>query len=228
MLHWSKNKTRRIRNLAGVRAYRGSKPPRRKTALAEINAPENKLKPYWQPRDINDARKGYSFTPLASQRLKVWVQDFTYISWHGKFYYLAVTLNLATREVYGWAFGENHDANLICDTLEDALRKHSAPDIVHNDRGSEYMSEKHHQLCLANHITMSASDPGEPWQNGFVERFFATFKAELREELKSALSLESLYETIAVWLNYYNTKRIHTVLLMPPSSYAKQLPHQAD
>lgn len=35
--------------------------------------------------------------------------------------------------------------------------------------------------------------------------------------------IEEFYERIANWFYYYNHKRIHTILLMPPAEYAKQL-----
>ena len=35
--------------------------------------------------------------------------------------------------------------------------------------------------------------------------------------------IEELYERIANWIYYYDHERTHTILLMPPAEYAKQL-----
>ena len=191
--------------------------------MPEIDAPENRLKQYWIYRDPSLPRNGYSFENLTKNYLNIWVEDFTYIPYRGKFYYLAATLSLSTREVVGWAFGEYHDADLVCNAFIDALGRRDAPNIIHSDRGSEYLSEKHLNLCKACGISASASDPGKPWQNGFMERFFNTFKTELGEEFRYIKSVEELYERIANWIHYYNHDRIHTVLLMAPAEYAKTL-----
>lgn len=223
MLDWSQKKTRRIRNLAQVTAYLPRGRQKTKSLKPEISAPENRLRKYWLHRVPGVPRAGYKFDRLTSLDLNIWVEDFTYINFHGKFYYLAAILSLATREVIGWAFGETHDANLVCDALRSALAKYEAPDMVHSDRGSEYLSEQHLNLCEDNFIAMSASDPGQPWQNGFMERFFNSFKTEVKEEIRYFKHVEELYERIANWIYYYNFERIHTALLMPPALYAKKL-----
>lgn len=56
-----------------------------------------------------------------------------------------------------------------------------------------------------------------------MERFFNTLKEELTEALVYLHNIEELYERIANWIYYYNHERIHTILLMPPAEYAKQL-----
>lgn len=221
-LGWSEEKTRRIRNLAGIEALRKTKKGH-KAQAAEIDAPENKLRPYWIYKNPEDPRLGYSFEELTRPELGIWVQDFTYIGHQGKFLYLAVTLSLADREAVGWAFGFHHDAELICASLEDALEHYSAPFIVHNDCGSEYLSQKHYDLCTQEGILMSASDPGEPWQNGFMESFFNTFKEEMSGKIRLCKDPVELYEKIANWIHYYNHERIHTALRMSPADYAARL-----
>lgn len=221
-LHWSVGKTRRIRDLAGVKALRRNKRHRSTSDRQEISAPVNELKRFWVYKNPERPQEGYNFANFDDPNTKVWVQDFTYIWWRGSFYYLAVTLNLSTREVMGWALGRYHNAELICDSLLSALAYHEAPQIVHNDRGSEYLSEKHAELCRSFGIKMSASAPSSPWQNGFMERFFATFKDECSTRINAIDDAGKLYEFIANWIHYYNHKRIHTSLKMPPVLFAKK------
>lgn len=123
----------------------------------------------------------------------------------------------------GWSFGYYHTADLVCSSLYDALERHPGPNILHNDRGSEYMSERHYRLCALAGVKMSASSPGSPWQNGFMESFFSTFKSEMRDKFHTANNPAELYEMIAEWVRYYNHERIHTALKMSPNDYAKKI-----
>ena len=70
---------------------------------------------------------------------------------------------------------------------------------------------------------MSVSDKGKPWQNVFMERFFATFKTEMMTQIRQCQTIPEVYETIANWIFRYNNERIHTALKMPPARYATQL-----
>lgn len=70
---------------------------------------------------------------------------------------------------------------------------------------------------------MSASDPGEPWQNGFMERFFNTFKEEMSAKISRCRTPAEVYEKVANWVYYYNYERIHTALKMSPKNYAARL-----
>lgn len=222
-LGWSEDKTRRIRNLAGVEALRKTKRKRNIKAIPEIDSPENKLRRYWEYKDSTNPRDGYDFSGLTNPELNIWVEDFTYISWKGRFLYLAATLRISTREILGWSLGMYHDADLVCASLEDALQHNNAPNIAHSDQGSEYLSQKNSKLCERMNIEMSASDKGEPWQNGFMERFFATFKEEMEYKIRKCETITEVYEKIANWIYYYNYERIHTALRMPPKAYALKL-----
>ena len=221
-LKWSEGKTRRLCRLTEISAKR-TKKHRNNRGAPEIDAPPNLLKEYWQLKDEAHPEKGYTFIKLANPKLNIWIQDFTYIWFKGRFYYFAATNSIATRQVMGWNFGYYHTADLICDSLFDALEKHAGPKILHNDRGSEYMSEKHYKLCNLANIKMSASSPGSPWQNGFMESFFSTFKSEMRDKFCTANNPAELYEMIAQWVYYYNHERIHTALKMTPDEYAEEV-----
>lgn len=228
VLGWSENKTRRIRTLAGV-TIKYSKKPSRSRLKPEITAPDNLLKSFWEARDPRHPEKGYTYDAMTNPTLRIWVQDFTYIWWKGRFWYLAVTMSLATRQVLGWSLGYHHTADLVYAALENALLESDAsPDIIHSDRGAEYMSKLHAKLCAECNIRMSASEPGSPTQNGFMESFFSSFKAELKCELSRANSLDEFYERIALWIYYYNHIRIHTALKMSPIAYARTLQNTND
>lgn len=53
-----------------------------------------------------------------------WVQDFTHLWFERSWCYLAIVLDLKTRQVVGWRLGANHTSELTYATLLDGLSKH--------------------------------------------------------------------------------------------------------
>ena len=150
----------------------------------------------------------------------IWACDFTYL-WVpqlGRWYYLATVIDLYDRTIVGWSIGIHHDTELILSALYDALSGQDQPEILHFDRGSEYLSEAHLNLLDSLGIRPSASAKASPWQNGRQERFYGSLKTELGS-LKDIASEGELFELVAVTITYYNTKRIHGVLKTTPQQY---------
>jgi transposase InsO family protein len=216
-LGWSNAKARRIRRLAEVTIARRSK-KYGKRIRPEITAPENALKRYAVFRDVTRPQAGMDYRGMVDA--SAWVQDFTYLWVDRQYHYLAVVLDLKTRQVLGWKLGLRHTSNLTYTALLDALSRHAVPAILHSDQGSEYLSYKHQEICQRLGITLSASTKASPWQNGYMERFFGTLKDEL-PPLVQLKTTEQLHEAIALTMHYYNHLRRHSALNnMSPAAYA--------
>ena len=153
---------------------------------------------------------------------EAWAQDFTFIKHDGAFCYLAVVMSLKTREIVGWRLGTSHSSKLTHSALLDALSKHESPAILHSDQGSEYLSHRHQLLCQRMEIQLSASNKASPWQNGFMERWFGNLKKEFGKTSKHK-DLAELHESLALYIHYYNTQRIHLALKTTPAAYAASL-----
>jgi len=220
-LGWSANRARRIRRLAGVVISRPSKRRRtNKRTKPEVAAPPNALKQYAVFKDEHRPQDGMDYSGMVESG--GWVQDFTYIWFMKQWHYVALVVNLKTRQILGWKLGLNHTSELTYAALLDGLSKYPAPTILHSDQGSEYLSYKHQLLCQRLEIVLSCSAKGSPWQNGFMERLVGTLKAEL-PPLSTLKSLGELHEAVALTIHYYNHKRIHTALHMSPAAYAARL-----
>ena len=218
---WSQNKARRIRTLAGVTITRPSKKRRSGASItAEIQPAPNALKRFSVYRHESRPQDGMSYAPMTESG--GWVQDFTYLWFQRSWHYVAVVLELRTRRILGWRLGLRHTSNLTHAALHDALARYAPPTILHSDQGSEYLSYKHQLTCDAYEIILSCSTKGSPWQNGYMERFFGSFKLELGP-LGQFKDLGEMYEAIALAIHYYNTSRIHTALKMSPAAYAASL-----
>lgn len=219
-LGWSQKKTRRVRTLAGITIAIPGKKRHSSQTPAEIAAAPNALKRFAVFRDEQRPQAGQSYAGMVHSG--AWVQDFTHLRFMGEEHYLAVVLDLKTRQVVGWRLGTRHSSELTLAAVLDALSKHPSPNILHSDQGSEYLSYKHQELCERMEITLSCSKRASPWQNGFMERFFCGFKLELGN-VNRHKDLARFHEAIAFAIFYYNTERIHLALKMSPAAYAATL-----
>lgn len=220
-LGWNKKKVRRIRTLAGIVIPTPTKKRRTGQGVpAEIDVPPNVLGQYAKLRNEARPQDGMDYRDMVEAH--AWVQDFTYLWFEKRWHYLAVVLDLKTRQVVGWRLGTRHSSELTHEALLDALSKHPSPAILHSDQGSEYLSYKHQDLCSKMEITLSCSNKSSPWQNGFVERWFGSFKREIGSLTKYS-DLAALHEAIAIQIYYYNHHRIHSALKMSPAAYAASL-----
>lgn len=152
---------------------------------------------------------------------QVWVSDFTYLPYFGRFVYLATVEDVFTRRVVGWAVSLRHSADLVAYALINGIKHYPVPKIIHSDQGSEYKSEGYLNLIKGLGIKPSMSRKASPWQNGYQESFYSGFKLELgHPEIYPTLG--ELVEAIARQIYYYNHERIHTALKCPPEIFAQK------
>ena len=153
---------------------------------------------------------------------QVWVSDFTYLPYYGRFIYLATLEDVFTRLVVGWEISIRHNTDLVAQALLNALEHYTSPGIAHSDQGSEYRSQLYLNLLLSLDIQPSMSEKASPWQNGYKESFYSGFKLELGHP-ECYPTLGELIEAIAQQIHYYNNQRIHTALKCPPAVFAKRI-----
>ena len=202
-LSLNKKRILRVMNLYGIKPYKRRVKP---------DKPEDQNKP---PTHFTNLIK--SFCPICPN--VVWVGDFTYISFQGRFFYLATVIDLYTREVIGWNISVNHDKELVMGAFRDALKKTGTnPIYFHCDQGSEYDSLDFISLVELSGVKLSMSTKASPWENGFQESYYSNFKLELGNPNRFN-DLGELIEAIAQTIYYYNHKRIHTKLKMPPELF---------
>lgn len=195
-LGWGKNKAKRIMNKYEL------KPKSKKKHFSKLNdlgRLDNEI-----PNLIKD------LCPIRPN--VVWVGDFTYLNFHGKFYYLSTAMDLFTREILGWNFSDHHNAELVIAAFNDAKQKQkTTPIYCHLDKGSEYDSYKYKTLVRSHQTRVSMSKKGSPWENGYQESWYSHYKEELGD-IDRFQTLGELVEAIALQIHYYNHDRIHTSL----------------
>lgn len=204
------NRIRRVMKKFGLKPYRRkAKKPIKKD---DVGKPKTQCK---------NLIKALLENNLLIRPNQVWCTDFTYIKYQGKFIYVATMIDLYTREIVGINISRYHNRFLVLGAVEDALRTHSAPDIIHSDQGSEYDSEDFIALVTMIEAQLSMSEKGSPWENGYQESFYGHFKQE-SGDLNRFQTVGELIEYIYTQIYYYNNKRIHSVLKMTPLEFRKR------
>ena len=144
-----------------------------------------------------------------------WSGDITYIATEEGWLYLAVVIDLFSRQVVGWSMRPDMRRNLVIDALEMAWYQRR-PDkkaglIFHSDRGSQYASDDFRQLLEEYGITPSMSRKGNCWDNACSETLFGSLKVERLHGQRFATIRQAKDATIA-WLLWYNQTRLHSTL----------------
>lgn len=145
---------------------------------------------------------------------QAWVSDTTFIPTRQGWLYLAVIVDLYSRQVIGWSMSERNDRALVSSALSMAIwhRSKAHNVIVHSDQGSTYASGDYQQLLKDNHLICSMSRKGECLDNAVAESFFGTLKTEWvdDEDYKTKdQARTSLFHYIET---FYNRRRRHSYL----------------
>ncbi|TYP68881.1 MULTISPECIES: IS3 family transposase [Nitrosomonas] len=100
---------------------------------------------------------------------QVYVGDITYIHTQEGWLYLAVVIDLYSRQVVGWSMADHMRTKLVNDALLMAIwQRKSAKDLLwHSDRGSQYASDSHRALLKQHGIRQSMSRKGNCWDTQF-------------------------------------------------------------
>ena len=86
-----------------------------------------------------------------------WVTDITYTRTGEGWLYLAVVLDLYSRQVIGWSMSHSMQKELVIQAVLIAVwqKKHKSSVILHSDRGSQFTSHEY-QTFLTDHQIVSS------------------------------------------------------------------------
>ncbi len=159
---------------------------------------------------------------LVTQPDQVWVADITYIRLRFEFIYLAIVMDVFTRNIRGWHLSKSLDGRLSLIALERALAHHR-PRVHHSDQGIHYAAPEYVERLHQVEAQISMSEKGTAWQNGYAERAIRTIKEEevgLSEYRTYAEAQDQLGRFID---EVYTHKRIHSSLgYLTPAEFEQQ------
>ena len=102
-------------------------------------------------------------------------------------------------------------ASTVTRYLDQLIEWRGLPKVIRSDNGPEFISEHYQQWAKSKGITLWYTQPGNPQQNAYVERFNRTMRYEcLNQHLFE--SLEHAQNEATKWLWCYNHNRPHMSL----------------
>ena len=157
---------------------------------------------------------------LIDRPLQVLVGDITYIRLRREFIFLAVLMDVFTRQILGWELGRSLDQALTRKALERALA-HGVPQIHHSDQGVQYAARDYVARLQALAVQVSMAGVGKPEENPHAERLIRTIKEE-EVALADYANFTDAYQQLGHFLgDVYNHKRIHSALgYLTPAEFA--------
>ena len=143
----------------------------------------------------------------------VWASDITYIQTDAGWLYLAVVLDLYSRQVVGWSMQPHMQTSLVSDALRMAwFRRRPEPGLIfHSDRGSQYCSHAFQQALAEYGMQSSMSRKGNCWDNAPTESLWGSLKVGRLYGMRFETRRQAMDEVID-WLTYYNHRRLHSTL----------------
>jgi putative transposase len=146
---------------------------------------------------------------------KVWAGDITYIATDEGWLFLAVVIDLFSRQVIGWSLRSDMTRDIVIDALRMAwFKRHPSKRaglIFHSDRGSQYASKDYRDALAEYGITASMSRRGDCWDNACSETLFGSLKVERLHGQSFKTRRQAMDEVIA-WMLWYNRARLHSTL----------------
>jgi len=188
------NRVARLMKQAGLRAQVGYKRPRYQSGQPAVLA-DNHLKQNFDVDAPNQA----------------WVTDITYIGTEEGWLYLAVVIDLFSRQVVGWSMQPRIHADLVLDALLMAIwrRKPKNEVLIHSDQGSQYTSTDWQNFLKEHNLVCSMSRRGNCYDNAVAESFFQLLKRE-RIKRKKYKNREIARQDIFNYIEmFYNPVRRH-------------------
>ena len=149
----------------------------------------------------------------------------TYIPSHMGFLYLAVVIDVYSRKVVGWAFGENMTSDLVIAALNMALHTRRPESVIHHsDQGSQYTSIAFGKRCHEMGVRPSMGTVGDAYDNAMAESFFASLECELINRYSWKTKIEARLK-IFTWIEaWYNSRRRHSgIHYLSPNNYERRL-----
>jgi putative transposase len=151
------------------------------------------------------------FSPAAPDC--VWSSDITYIATDEGWLYLAVVIDLFSRQVVGWSMKPHMKTELVGDALRMAwFRRQPAPGLIfHSDRGTQYCSHEFRNSIAGYGMRSSMSRKGDCWDNAVTESLWGSLKVARLHGRRFETRREAMDEVID-WLSFYNHRRLHSTL----------------
>lgn len=155
-----------------------------------------------------------------------WVTDITYIRTGEGWLYLAVVLDLFSRQVIGWSMQPQLGREGVLQAVLMAVRQRTTSEavILHSDRGTQYTAHEFQAFLKTHGIVSSMSGVGNCYDNAVAESFFGLLKRERVHRRDYRTRAEARTDIFDYIERFYNRQRHHSYAKgLSPEAYAKQV-----
>ena len=183
----------------------------RQAGLRGIPAPKR-----WKRRQSGERPAGITnqlardFTATAPNAK--WVTDITYIPTQEGWLYLAVVLDLFSRQVIGGSMQPHLGRDLVMQAVLMAVWQRRNPEavILHSDRGTQYTAQEFQVSLKAHGIVSSMSGVGNCYDNAVAESFFGLLKRGRVHRRRYGTRAEARADVCDDMERFYNRQRSHS------------------
>ena len=143
---------------------------------------------------------------------RVWVADITYIKVRDTYKFLSVIMDLDSRKILSWSLTDTRTTEDTSKILKRAIRERRPDEglIFHTDRGIEFTGKGFRDVLIKHKMKPSVNRLGYCTDNGHMESYFHSLKAELIRGRKFN-SMKDLRYALNSYINhFYNKKRLHS------------------
>ncbi len=154
-----------------------------------------------------------------------WATDITYIRTHEGWLYLAVVLDLFSRQVIGWSMGSRIDTALVLNALLMALRRRRPKEtvLVHSDQGCQFTGDEWQGFLRDHNLVSSMSRRGNCHDNAVAESFFQLLKRERIRRQIYPTRQDARADVFNYIEMFYNPRRRHsTAGVLSPIEFEKR------
>jgi len=143
---------------------------------------------------------------------RLWVSDITYIPITNGFSYLSLVTDAVSHKIVGYCLSRNLEADgpivALKMALADTPQEQRQELIHHSDRGLQYCCKDYVSILNNNHIRISMTENGDPYENAVAERVNGILKTEWLN-LEKFDTFEQAKARIAEVIEIYNNVRPH-------------------
>jgi transposase InsO family protein len=161
----------------------------------------------------------------ASGPNRLWASDISYIWTREGWLYLAVILDVFSRQIVGWTVSNRMTKELVLSAVRKAIaQRKPAPGLIfHSDRGSQYASHEVRKLLKDHKMLPSMSKKGDCYDNAIVETFFKTLKTELVYLIEPFKTRNEAKHSLFYYIeSFYNRIRRHSAIgYLAPAKFEK-------
>ena len=141
---------------------------------------------------------------------QLWVSDITYLRTTNGFIYLSLITDAYSRKIVGHHLSQQLKAQGCLIALNKAITSRITTNALvhHSDRGIQYCCEPYVLMLQENHISISMTQSGSPYDNAVAERVNGILKTELLLD-NSFNSYSEAVAAVHQAIDVYNRLRPH-------------------